>query len=153
MSNLQQPPSSTDVRNALKADGVHISETASEIVAERIKSVIAQGGAYMLHRLSEGRGVNLTLMSATNEIIDMSRFFVLGAKDKRWLLPSYAWLEELTTPYRKSFPIAMTVELRSMIQQHLQNGGSWEAKLCNGYVEIVCYNMFGQTVMSLTIRE
>ena len=153
MTMRQQIPDLNAVSQTFKNKSVFLSETGTALVHQRISDVMKAGGLYILTTLAEDRGISLILMNAQDEIIDMSRFFREPAKDKRWKVPEPAWLLELTTPYRRAFSVEMVDHLREMIATHLDNGGSWETKLCNGYIEIVFYNLFGEVCLTQTIRE
>ena len=147
----QAIPSPIDIITAFEKYNVHITDTGAHLLVERITEVLKAGGLYSLHTLSDNRGISMILMDSADGIIDQSMFRTLAAKDKRWKVPEIEWLNRLMEPYNRRFSVEQSNNLRRMIKENINLGGSWEAVIGNGHVTILFYDMFNETSMTIKV--
>lgn len=147
----QTIPSPIEIISAFEKFNVHITDTGAHLLCLRIEEVLKAGGLYSLHTLSGNRGISMILMDSADGIIDQSMFRTLAAKDKRWKVPENAWLMRLMEPYNRTITVDQANNLRRMIQENINIGGSWEAVIGNGHVTILFYDMFNETSMTIKV--
>jgi hypothetical protein len=149
----QAKPTQEAIQQTFKRHGVMLSEYTAALVTQAIANNIDAQGGYTLNKYAKDAGVLLVLFDAENNIVDTSRFMANDTNNPKRRVPSLEWLTELFAPLWLKPEVYKLTYIREQILTHVTNGGTWETKLCNGYVEVLFYNCFEKIVMAITARS